>query len=728
MLKLPVRLLLRLCFRVRVRGMEHDAETGARTLIVTNPSSLLDGLLIASMLPQPMALAVDRKLARRWWMKPFLLLSDVVEVDFSSPTSTLSLVRALEKYRRCMVFHDRRFHNDPEYMRVLEATALIAEKARADLLPVRLDGAAYSKFSYFRHKVPLRWFPRVTLTVLPPQKLEAPQDLPPRERRRRASVQLYGMMTELLYSSTRTDRNIMQSFTDAVRVFGRSRIIAEDQDRRTLTYGAMLTRARALGMSLAREFRSEQRVGFMMPNSLAGLVGFLALQSARKVPAMINFTAGARPVLSGCRTTELKSILTSRTFIKLGELESLEKAMKDEGLRLVYLEDIAATMPLRDKVGGLLASWLLCAPKTPADEAAVILFTSGTEGMPKAVFLSHRNLAANREQMLCVVNVNAGDRIFNCLPMFHSFGLGIGTILPLVTGIRVIVYPSPLHYRNVPQLFYESQSTVICGTDTFFAGYARYGRPYDFFNARLVIAGAEKLRESTARLWKEKFGVTMVEGYGATETSPVISVNTPANIRAGSVGRLAPGMRCRVRPVEGIDDCGGRVGELWVKGDNVMMGYMRSTAPGVLEPPRDPALDPEEEGPEAEGWYDTGDIVEVDAENFIFIKGRAKRFAKVGGEMISLAAVENALRDLWPDVRLGVVSVPDARKGEQLALLVEREGVTSGQIATAFAARGLSPLWTPKRILCVRELPLLGSGKFDYRTAREMAIRAERRA
>ena len=717
MLKQTVRALLRLCYRVRVQGMEHDAETGGRTLIVTNPSSLLDALFIASMLPRRMALAVDRRLARRWWMKPFLALSDVVEVDFSSPTSTLALVRALERHHRCMVFHGKRFQNDPDYMRVLEATALIAEKARADLLPVRVDGAAYSRFSYFRHKIPLRWFPRVTLTVLPPQKLEAPRDLPPRERRRRAAVQLYGMMTELLYSSTRIDRSVMQSLADAVRVFGRSHVIAEDQERHTLTYGAMLTKSQALGRSLARAFRGEKRVGFMMPNSLPGLVGFLALHCAEKVPAMINFTAGARPVVSGCRTAELKSVLTSRTFIRLGELEALEKAMKDAGVRMVYLEDIAKVMPLRDKLGGLLAARLLRVPKTPPAEAAVILFTSGTEGMPKAVFLSHRNLAANREQMLCVVNVNAGDRMFNCLPMFHTFGLGIGTLLPLLNGMRVFVYPSPLHYRIVPQLFYESQSTVICGTDTFFAGYARYGRPYDFFNARLVIAGAEKLRESTARLWKEKYGVTMVEGYGATETAPVISVNTPANTRRDSVGRLAPGLRGRVRPVEGIADDGGRVGELWVKGDNVMLGYMRAEAPGVLEPPCDP-----EGGPDAPGWYDTGDIVKMDAENFIFIKGRAKRFAKVGGEMISLAAVENALRDLWPDVRLGVVSVPDAKKGEQLALVVEREGVTSGQIATAFASRGLSPLWTPKRILCVKEAPLLGSGKFDYRAAREMVL------
>lgn len=718
------RALLHLFYRVEIRGLEHYAAAGDRVLIVINPGSLLDPLLIGALLPDRITLAVDSQVARKWWMRPILALTDTIQVDFSAPTSTLSLVRAIEKHRRCMVFHGARFQNDPHFMRILEATGLIAEKARATLLPIRIDGAAYSRFSYFRHKVRLRWFPKVTLTVLPPQKLEAPADLPPRQRRRRTAVQLYGLMMDLLYGSANIDQNVLQAFMDAVAVYGRKYTIAEDQDRHTLTYGAMLVKFQALGRTLGRVFAGEERVGFMLPSSLPGVVAFLALHVTGKVPAMLNFTAGAVPVVSGCRTVELRSVLTSRKFIKLGDLEPLEKALREAGLRIVYLEDVAAAMPLRDKIGGFAAALLRRAPRTSPESPVAILFTSGTEGMPKAVFMSHRNANANREQMLSIVNVNAGDRLFNCLPMFHTFGLGIGTLLPLVSGMRVFLYPSPLHYRIVPQLFYESLSTVICGTDTFFTGYARYGRPYDFFNARLVIAGAEKMRETTAATWKDKYDVRMFEGYGATETSPVIAVNTPANNRPGSVGRLAPGMSYRLKPVPGLTpgEDGERVGDFWVKGDNVMLGYMRSTGPGVLEPPVDP--DAAEDADGGAGWYDTGDIVQVDAENFIFIKGRAKRFAKVGGEMISLAAVESALRDLWPDATLGVVAVPDARKGEQLVLIIEQEQVTTGRIAAYFASRGLSPLWTPKRILCVRHAPVLGSGKFDYVTAKALAQEA----
>ena len=316
--------------------------------------------------------------------------------------------------------------------------------------------------------------------------------------------------------------------------------------------------------------------------------------------------------------------------------------------------------------------------------------------------------------------VGSGDKMFNCLTMFHAFGLGICTLLPVLAGIRVFMYPSPLHYRIVPQLFYESQSTIICGTDTFCAGYARYGRPYDFCHARLVIIGAEKMRDSTSSAWRQKYGVELIEGYGATETSPLISVNSPAYTRRGSVGRMVPGLVYKLQPVPGIDE--DNTGILWVKGDNVMLGYMRASAPGVLEPPKDDSMGMADGVQQGDGWYDTGDIVHIDDEGFVFIRGRAKRFAKIGGEMVSLAAIEEALREICPESSLGIVTVPDPRKGEQLALVIAAENVTTARIAAYFAAKGISPLWTPKRIVCVKQPPLLGSGKFDYVGARKIVM------
>ena len=718
-----VRPLLRLIYRVELRGREHYDAAGPRTLILYNPGSIIDPLLLAALLPHRITLLADRALEHKWWMRPVCALTDTLFFDFSSPAATVSLVHALAKNGRCMVFHSGSLGNDPRYIRILEAAGVIAEKAKATLLPVRIDGATSSMFSYMRHKGRRRWFPRITVSVLEPQAFRPAGAMPPRERRRRMGERLYDIMTELEYRSGMEHKNLMQSLMEAAALSGSRFPIAEDQDRHKLTYGALLLKLWVLGRAFRRIFRGEEKVGFLLPTSLPGLVAFFGLHAAGFVPAMLNFTSGISSVLSCCSTVKLSFVLTSKRFLALADLTAMEQALKDAGLKIVYLEDVAKKLTMGDKIGGFLAAKLRLAPSTPPEAPAAVMFTSGTEGVPKAVLLSHVNIISNRHQALSMLTVGAGDKLFNCLPMFHAFGLGICTLLPVLAGVRVFLYPSPLHYRIVPRLFYESQSTIICGTDTFCAGYARYGQPYDFCHARLVIIGAEKMRESTRRIWLEKFGVDLFEGYGATETSPLISVNTPAYRREGSVGRPVPGLNCRLVPVPGIDE--ENTGVLWVKGDNVMLGYMRSAAPGVLEPPADESLADtfaeKGEGDNGAGWYETGDIVHMDDEGFIFIRGRAKRFAKIGGEMVSLAAVEEALREIWPEAVLGVVAIPDPRKGEQLALVIDTENVTTSRIAAHFASRGLSPLWTPKRIVSVKQAPLLGSGKFDYRKARELA-------
>ena len=712
MFRALIKLILKIFYRVEVKGLDNYRAAGNHALLVTDPASLIDPLLLTLFLPDSITLAVDRRLLGKWWIRPVIKWTEVLPFDFSSPTVTISMIRAFRGRRRCLVFHEQSFRNDPHFIRILETTALIAEKTGSTLLPVLIEGSGLSRFSYFRHKQKLRLFPKITLTVLPPQTLKSGGVQNGRNRRGAQGMQLYDIMADLRYATCTIDKTILKALKDAVSVFGRRYTILEDHDRHPINYGTLLLKMQVLGRVFAGFFSGEERVGFMLPGSVPAVVAFLGLHAAGKVPAMINFTAGPAPILSSCKTVQLRSVLTSRKFLKEGGLEELADAIGQSGVRIVCLEDLAANISAKDKILGLAFSLLGIIPKGSPNDPAAVLFTSGTEGAPKAVFMSHRNAIANHEQLLSIISITPGDRMFSSLPMFHVFGLGVGVLLPLLHGMRVFCYPSPLHYRIIPQLFYESMSTVICGTDTFFSGYARYGRPYDFCNARLAIVGAEKMRESTYELWMKKYGINLIEGYGSTETSPVIAVNTPANRRLGSVGRLVPCTQYRIKPVDGLDEGG----ELWIKADNVMLGYMRSTNPGVIEPPAD--------GDEA-GWYDTGDIVEIDEDKFVFIKGRAKRFAKAGGEMISLAAVENALSDLCPEKKLCVVAIPDPRKGEQLALLIEGEAPAGGQISAFFASRGLSPLWTPKKILSVEEIPLLGTGKIDYKTAKEIALAAK---
>ncbi len=723
MLGAIVRFFLKIIYRVELLGREHSPAPEERAFILYNPVSLIDTLLIDGQLPGRVTLIADRAFVHKWWMRPVRALLRIAFIDFSSPAATFAMVKTLEREGRCMLFHSGQVNNDARFRRSLEAAGFIAARAGAVILPVRVDGAEASVFSYARHRTRRRWFPKVTVTLLPPQRLSLPERLRSRERRRRMSLGIYDIMTELEYRSSAPQGTLLRQLMDRVAQSGRGFPIAEDQDRKALSYGKLLTGACVLGRALRRRFRGEERVGFLLPTSLPGLVSFFALQAGGFVPAMLNFTSGVASVLSCCRTVGLSSVLTSRKFLKLAELDQLEQALKDAGLRLVCLEDVAREISLLDKVAGALTSLLRLAPSGSGADAAAVMFTSGTEGLPKAVFLSHRNINANARQALSLLTIGPGDKLFNCLPMFHAFGLGVCTLLPVLVGVRVFLYPSPLHYRMVPRLFYESQSTILCGTDTFCAGYSRYGRPYDFCHARLVIVGAEKMRESTRTTWREKYGLELYEGYGATEASPLLSVNTPANRREGSVGRLVPGVEHRIQSLPGITE--ENTGVLWVRGDNIMMGYVRPGGMGRLEPPscadfvvRDAEGKIVDDGA---GWYDTGDIVHLDEDGFVFIRGRAKRFAKIGGEMVSLAAVEEAIKELWPESMLGVVSVPDEKKGEQLALVIAEEDATTSRIAAHFATRGISPLWTPKRIVRVKQAPILGSGKFDYRAAKELA-------
>jgi acyl-[acyl-carrier-protein]-phospholipid O-acyltransferase/long-chain-fatty-acid--[acyl-carrier-protein] ligase len=436
-------------------------------------------------------------------------------------------------------------------------------------------------------------------------------------------------------------------------------------------------------------------LGLLLPNANAAAVTFFAIQQAGRVAAMLNFTAGATNLRAACTGSCVAHILTSRAFVEKANLEAAVAELSQQA-KIHYLEDIRSTATIGDKLRGLLERGRPLVVRKP-DDPAVVLFTSGSEGAPKGVVLSHRNLLANIAQINARIDITPNDIVFNALPVFHSFGLTGGLLLGMLTGMKVYLYPSPLHYRQIPELVYGSNATVLFGTDTFLAGYAKMAHPYDFRSLRYIVAGAERVKEETRRVYMEKFGLRILEGYGVTETAPVLAVNTPMFNKVGTVGRLMPGMEHRLEPVPGIAE-GGR---LVVRGPNVMLGYYRVDHPGLLEAAPG-------------GWHDTGDIVEMDAERFITIKGRAKRFAKIAGEMVSLAAVEQICGDLWRDHPPAVIALPDARKGERLIMVTTKDGATRAQVQAWMKERGATELMFPAEVVTIDAMPLLGSGKTDY--------------
>jgi acyl-[acyl-carrier-protein]-phospholipid O-acyltransferase/long-chain-fatty-acid--[acyl-carrier-protein] ligase len=683
-------------FRLEVVGLENVAKGGPNAIIALNHVSFLDATLAMSFLETEPLFAIDSGIAQRWWAKPFLKFTRALPIDPTKPMATRTLIHAVQGGESLIIFPEGRITVTGSLMKVYDGAGLIAEKSGAMVVPIRIEGLEATIFSRLdRSQVRRRLFPKVKATILPPVRLAVDPELKGKKRRIAAGAALYQVMSDLVFRTTSTDRTVIEAVIEAAKEHGRGRVAVEDPVTGALSYRKLLAGAAVLGRKLMPLADAGEAVGVMLPNANGAVATILALMSAGRIPAMINFSSGPANVRAACRAAKIKTVVTSRTFIEKGRLAPLVAQIETD-VHIIYLEDVRATVTFGDRMRGLLAFDRPLVAQN-ADDPAAILFTSGSEGTPKGVVLSHRNILANAAQAEARIDFGRTDKVFNVLPVFHSFGLTIGLILPLVSGVRVYLYPSPLHYRIVPELIYGVNATILFGTDTFLAGYARSAHAYDFRSLRYILAGAEPVKVSTRRVYMEKFGLRILEGYGVTETAPALALNTPMFNKFGTVGRLLPGMDLRLDPVEGVDD-GGR---LFVRGPNVMLGYLRAERPGMLERP-------------AEGWHDTGDIVSVDHEGFITIRGRAKRFAKIGGEMISLAAVEMLAAELWPDAMSGVATVPDPRKGERLILVTTRKDPVRSDLIQFARSRGASEMMVPAEVLIVEKLPLLGSGKIDY--------------
>jgi acyl-[acyl-carrier-protein]-phospholipid O-acyltransferase / long-chain-fatty-acid--[acyl-carrier-protein] ligase len=688
-------ILLRAFYRLEVRGRENLDKAGPNAIIALNHVSFLDGAVALSILNKEPVFAVDHGFAQRWWVKPLLKLTRAMPLDPTRPLATRTLIHAVRNGETLVIFPEGRITVTGQLMKVYDGAALIAEKSGAMVVPVRIEGLEATIFSRLsRTQVRRRWFPKVKVTVLEPVRLAVDDALKGRARRQAAGAMLYQIMSDLIFRTTPTDRTVIEAVVDAAKIQGWRRVAVEDPVTGKLSYRKLLVGARVLAVKFEPLAAEGEAVGVMLPNANGAAATLLGMMSAGRVPAMINFTAGATNILAACTAAAVRTIVTSRGFVERARLEKLVETLA-ETVRIIYLEDLRGAVSIGDKIRALLAYRHALVTRN-ADKPAAILFTSGSEGTPKGVVLSHRNMLCNAAQAAARIDFGRTDKVFNTLPVFHAFGMTVGLVLPLVSGVPVFLYPSPLHYRIVPELVYGANATILFGTDTFLSGYARAAHPYDFRSVRYVLAGAEPVKEATRRLWAEKFGLRILEGYGVTETAPALALNTPMFNRFGTVGRLLPGIEARLEPVPGIEE-GGR---LYVRGPNVMLGYLKADRPGLLTPPE-------------EGWHDTGDIVTIDRDGFVTIRGRAKRFAKIGGEMISLAAVENLASELWPNAQSAVITEPDPRRGERLVLVTEKEDATRAAFQAYAKSKGAPDLMAPAEVMVVDKLPVLGSGKAD---------------
>ncbi|MEJ6781504.1 AMP-binding protein [Aminobacter sp. Piv2-1] len=693
----------KLVYRIRDDATRDARAATAPVIYVVSHQSRIEPALMLSLLPDDTLHILDEASADAHWLDPWRTLARNIVFNAEHVFVSRRLVRVLRGKGRLAVYFPDSVEPDVKSFRLFRAVARIAMQADARIVPIFVGGARHLPSSLTPPKqAPRSWFPRLGIAALAPMTIA--------ELSERAGVAhttsanaFFDRFAEARLAAAELDGGLFHAMCDAAERFGSSRTIVEDVVTGALSYRMLMTGARVIGRRLEAVSAPGDAVGVLLPNANGLVIALMGLVSAARVAAMVNYTAGPANVASAVKTAEIRVVVSSKAFIEKADLADVVAAIEQAGARMLWLEELRKGVSAPEKAAAAL-QWHRPLRPQNASKPAVILFTSGSEGTPKAVVLSHRNLIANAMQAEARISISPADKLLNVLPAFHSFGLTGGTILPLLTGVRLFLYPSPLHYKLIPDIARKARPTIMFGTDTFLSAYARTAEDGDFSSLRFVVAGAEPVRQETRRVWRDRFGAEIVEGYGLTEAAPVVAVNTATHNRDGTVGRLLPGIRMRLEPVEGVSEGG----QLWLTGPNMMMGYMTADRPGELQP--------------LDGWHDTGDIVSVDREGFLTIRGRAKRFAKIAGEMVSLGAVEMLVQSLWPEEHHAAVAVPDKRKGERIVLVTTAGNADAETLRLYGKQAGVADLMVPHDIVKVGELPVLGSGKTDYVTARRMAI------
>jgi acyl-[acyl-carrier-protein]-phospholipid O-acyltransferase/long-chain-fatty-acid--[acyl-carrier-protein] ligase len=706
-MKTILHLILRLLFRFRAENTA-VLKTPGPVMLLPNHTSWFDWLFIAVCLDKDWRFVTSKEGAQVSWLHRFVMVNRFTfPVETDSPYAVKRIAEYLQGGGKLVLFPEGRLSRTGSLMKLFDGTGFLLLKTNAKAITCDLRGASLLPFSSNPNRK--QWFPHVSAhfsDVLTPPKFEGISMMRARQKLTRW---LYDTMVRQQFdiAMAACPENILAAIVQTAQRFP-SVVALQDATRKKLSYRRLLAGSAAL----AAQWKSVlpvgggSRVGVLLPNANAVPVTLLSLWAADKVPAIFNFSVGVPTMLACAQLAEVKHVITSRLFLERAKLNV--QPMKDAGIEFIFLEDLRAGIS-RGQQWRALAQIMfnprsIVGPQQP-DNPAVILFTSGSEGPPKGVELTHRNLLANMRQMLAANDFVDRDRVFNALPLFHSFGL-MALLLPLVRGMYVFLYPSPLHYRVIPSLLYDLDCTVFIGTNTFLNGYARKANAYDFRSLRMLVTGGEKLQEATANAWARQFGSRVLEGYGATECSPIITINTWINPRYGSAGRFLPGIEYKFEPVDGVAE-GGR---LWVRGPNIMRGYLNP----------EPNAKFQAQG----GWYDTGDIARVDEDGYLFILGRLKRFAKVSGEMVSLTAVEEALAGAFPQYGMrfqaAIITRPDADRGEALIAVSNEQKLNLEEIRAAIKAKGLSNLCVPKEVKYLRDIPKLGTGKVDHRELQKL--------
>ncbi len=730
-LKIPqffVRFLLRFLastrYRLSVNGIENIPATGP-VLLLGNHVSYLDWAILQVASPRPIRFVMARNIYSKWYLKWFLDLMHVIPISSASSKDSLRAIEAaLHGGDVVALFPEGHLSRTGQLAAFHKGFEIACRMTAAVVVPFYLKGLWGSEYSFATRRF------KENLRSLGPRRVyvEFGAGLPSTVTGVTVKQQILELSIRAWQSYTATLGTISQEWLRVAKRIPGTLAVA-DSGGVELTHRELLVAVRHLQPLLRRG--SSQNVGLLLPAGVAGVVANLATLMAGKTVVNVNFTASLASLQLAVAKADIQAVVTSRRLVAKLQDRGIDLAGILSQVHVIWMEDVFKSLTIYKKIWGVVMfsllpmSFLARQASSNIDDVAAILFSSGSEGVPKGVMLTHRNIVGNIKQTTTVINPTDEDVMISALPLFHAFGLTITTLLPLLEGIPMVAHPDPTDGLAIGKLVATYKATMLFGTSTFFRLYTRNKKllPIMFHPLRLVLAGAERLSPTVRLEFKEKFGLDILEGYGTTETTPVATVNIPDVLdtdlwwvhvgnKPGTVGLPLPGTTIRIVDPETLSPVPfGESGLILIGGTQLMHGYLSDpdkTADciSVIDGIR---------------WYHTGDKGRLDVDGFLVIEDRFSRFAKIAGEMVSLTSVENAIEPLIQsaDAEIMVLAVPDDKKGEAIVVLLAGN-FSVDELSAALAGSSLIPLWRPDRIVAVDAIPKLGSGKLDFVSGRRM--------
>jgi acyl-[acyl-carrier-protein]-phospholipid O-acyltransferase/long-chain-fatty-acid--[acyl-carrier-protein] ligase len=717
--------------RITVLGFENLPGTGG-VLMLGNHISWLDWAMIQIACPRPVRFVMHQAIYQRWYLKWFLDFFGVIPIAAGQSKEALQQINQLLRAGEIVcLFPEGAISRSGQLGEFKHGYERTVEGVEGIILPFYLRGLWGSRFSRSSEKLQELRNTRLRGDVIVAFGKPLPMDTPAHELKR----QVLELSIDTWEHHTQTLDPIPLAWLRSAKRRGNQPCLADASATTTLSGHKTLTAVLAFSRLIRRRSR-EHNIGLLLPTSSPGIITNMAALLLGKTVVNLNYTASLQSLLAAVEKAEISSLYTSRRFIKKLQQRGVDLNELLARVQVHYLEDLKETIGTFTKLSLLVSAVVLPARvlyalfgrRAGIDQPAAILFSSGSEGEPKGVVLSHRNIMANIRQVSDVLDVRAEDTLMATLPLFHAFGFTITGLMPLVEGIPVIFHPDPTDVLTIAKAIARHQATVYCSTSTFLRLFNRnrHIHPLMLASLRVVVSGAERLNPEVRDAFKLKFNKEIYEGYGTTETTPVASVNLPDRIdqrnwkvqqgnRPGTVGMPLPGGSFRIVDQDTFAPLPvGEDGLILFGGSQVMLGYLNDpekTADVIVEV-------------DGKRWYKTGDKGHLDQDGFLTIVDRYSRFAKIGGEMISLGAVEGAIAKVLPEnIEVLTTALPDGKKGEKVILLVAGD-IGQDEMQGLIEQAGLNPLMRPAELVHVEAIPKLGSGKNDFSRAKQIALEA----